>query len=403
MKKALVRRVVSLFLCFCMVIGFVPIIDAQAAEIKGGTFDPHTGYLELEFGYQLTQYVNINVYVRSPSDDGLKKEFVGSIVENYLLSGANDVKAWLPEDSPDTMVSPYTPATKTDGGLVKLSEDGIYQADKNFAGEDIEPVAMMKHTLIWDGSLNGIPIIGPNLDEDVFYLTVEIEPLGRPDKNVECTDSDDSHTHGQNYTWPQKQENGKKKFAVSTELLVDYRDYVVGEDGTAAFLMLKGSLSDEVRKKLYEQFVSGSLACNELTGFPELEGLVLDYQNLDPVNMVTGAYNFMYEDLKLEGIIPLTFLRVYNSRYNKGALGTGFTHSYDYSLINDRGIIRVTMPGGEEQIFLTLRGGGYDSLADSGFVLENEADGSYRMTHEDGAAFIFSNDGKPSIIPMVRR
>ena len=168
MKKALVRRVVSLFLCFCMVIGFVPIIDAQAAEIKGGTFDPHTGYLELEFGYQLTQYVNINVYVRSPSDDGLKKEFVGSIVENYLLSGANDVKAWLPEDSPDTMVSPYTPATKTDGGLVKLSEDGIYQADKNFAGEDIEPVAMMKHTLIWDGSLNGIPIIGPNLDEDVF-------------------------------------------------------------------------------------------------------------------------------------------------------------------------------------------------------------------------------------------
>ena len=401
MKKALVRRVVSLFLCFCMVIGFVPIIDAQAAEIKGGTFDPHTGYLELEFGYQLTQYVNINVYVRSPSDDGLKKEFVGSIVENYLLSGANDVKAWLPEDSPDTMVSPYTPATKTDGGLVKLSEDGIYQADKNFAGEDIESVAMMKHTLIWDGSLNGIPIIGPNLDEDVFYLTVEIEPLGRPDKNVECTDSDDSHTHGQNYTWPQKQENGKKKFAVSTELLVDYRDYVVGEDGTAAFLMLKGSLSDEVRKKLYEQFVSGSLACNELTGFPELEGLVLDYQNLDPVNMVTGAYNFMYEDLKLEGIIPLTFLRVYNSRYNKGALGTGFTHSYDYSLINDRGIIRVTMPGGEEQIFLTLRGGGYDSLADSGFVLENEADGSYRMTHEDGAAFIFSNDGKSGKLQTV--
>ena len=157
MKKALVRRVVSLFLCFCMVIGFVPIIDAQAAEIKGGTFDPHTGYLELEFGYQLTQYVNINVYVRSPSDDGLKKEFVGSIVENYLLSGANDVKAWLPEDSPDTMVSPYTPATKTDGGLVKLSEDGIYQADKNFAGEDIEPVA-------------GLEVIAGSHDEAHAYM-----------------------------------------------------------------------------------------------------------------------------------------------------------------------------------------------------------------------------------------
>ena len=39
MKKALTRRVISLFLCLCIVIGFVPIIDAQAAEIKGGTFD----------------------------------------------------------------------------------------------------------------------------------------------------------------------------------------------------------------------------------------------------------------------------------------------------------------------------------------------------------------------------
>ena len=161
-------------------------------------------------------------------------------------------------------------------------------------------------------------------------------------------------------------------------------------------LMLEGSLSDEVRKRSCTSSLSAAVwRANELTGFPNWKGLVLDYQNLDPVNMVTGAYNFMYEDLKLEGIIPLTFLQVYNSRYNKGALEfLALRTSYDYSLINDRGIIRVTMPGGEEQIFLTLRGGGYDSLADSGFVLENEADGSYRMTHEDGAAFIFSNDGK---------
>ena len=89
MKKALTRRVISLFLCLCIVIGFVPIIDAQAAEIKGGTFDPHTGNLELEFGYQLTQYININVYVRSPSDDGLSKQYVVFIVQNYLLTRAD--------------------------------------------------------------------------------------------------------------------------------------------------------------------------------------------------------------------------------------------------------------------------------------------------------------------------
>ena len=95
MKKALVRRVVSLFLCFCMVIGFVPIIDAQAAEIKGGTFDPHTGYLELEFGYQLTQYVNINVYVRSPSDalhtGNQKGRRFGKTVRGWHLSSRQEL------------------------------------------------------------------------------------------------------------------------------------------------------------------------------------------------------------------------------------------------------------------------------------------------------------------------
>ena len=100
--------------------------------------------------------------------------------------------------------------------MVKPSEDGIYQADKNFAGEDIGAGSHDEAHAYMGRLSNGIPIIGPNLDEDVFYLTVEIEPLGRPDKNVECTDSDDSHTHGQNYTWPQKQENGQEKFAVST-------------------------------------------------------------------------------------------------------------------------------------------------------------------------------------------
>ena len=49
MKKALVRRVVSLFLCFCMVIGFEKIIDAQEEEIKIVTLDTQNGNLEIKF------------------------------------------------------------------------------------------------------------------------------------------------------------------------------------------------------------------------------------------------------------------------------------------------------------------------------------------------------------------
>ena len=165
--------------------------------------------------------------------------------------------------------------------------------------------------------------------------------------------------------------------------------------------MLKGSLSDEVRKKLYEQFVSGSLACNELTGFPELEGLVLDYQNLDPVNMVTGAYNFMYEDFEAGRHYPADLPSCLQLALQQGCAGCWlyaqlrlFAHQRPRYYPRDHLAAR-------SQIFLTLRGGGYDSLADSGFVLENEADGSYRMTHEDGAAFIFSNDGKTGKLQTV--
>ena len=85
--------------------------------------------------------------------------------------------------------------------------------------------------------------------------------------------------------------------------------------------------------------------------------------------MITGNYQFTYTDLKLESAIPLSFTRAYNSRYDAGSLGKGFTHSYEYSLEDDRGIISVTMPGGEAQVFLRLGGGygqDYDSLQDSG-------------------------------------
>ena len=79
----------------------------------------------------------------------------------------------------DTMVSPYTPGNQKGRRFGKTVRGWHLSSRQELAGEDIEPVSMMKHTLIWDGSLNGIPIIGPNLDEDVFYLTVEIEPRWR--------------------------------------------------------------------------------------------------------------------------------------------------------------------------------------------------------------------------------
>ena len=60
----------------------------------------------------------------------------------------------------------------------------------------------------------------------------------------------------------------------------------------------------------------------------------------------------------------------------------GFTHSYEYYITDDAGILRVTMPGGEETRFLRLKGGGYKSLQNSGFSL-SDISGGYVMEHEN--------------------
>ena len=97
---------------------------------------------------------------------------------------------------------------------------------------------------------------------------------------------------------------------------------------------------------------------------------------------------------------PLTFLRVYNSRYNKGALGAGFTHSYDYSLINDRGIIRVTILAARSRYSLR-------SVA-AAMILWQTAALFWKMKQTAATAdargrrsFIFSNDGKTGKLQTV--
>lgn len=393
-----IKKIISALLVICLFAGMFPLMEANAAEITSSEYNPHTGELYLEFGYQSTQYVNINVYTRSVKDGQLQKQKVGALAENVMLTGAGDIIFFEPEVNSDGMDNPWSAGSWIAPG-VTITDDEIYETTVNFAGETIPATKMMKHTLTWNGMLHGAPIIGPNLNEDMFFLTIEIEPLGRPDLNEECIDEDDGeggtiHTHGKNYTWTQAVDSsGKKTYAISTEIMVDYRQYLYDPgSGTVAYIVVNGSISDRALKEMYEQFESGGITC-EMKEELRKNNILLDYDGIDPVDMVTGAYNFTYQDLRLEGAIPLTFMRVYNSRYNGGSLGKGFTHGYDYSLWNDRGIIRVTVPGGEEQIFLTLRGGGYDSLCNSEFTMSNHG-GGYRMTHKDGAQFDFSSAGK---------
>lgn len=391
MKTRVYTRLVSRLLAICTLVGMIPVTKVQAAEIRAGLFDPRTGNLTLEFGYQYTQYVDINIYVSSVNaKSGTPKTAKGSIAKGFLLTGAGELGC-----GPATAETelPYEVTKATDPGLKGISNEGIYQTTVNFAGNTIPPTDMMRHILTWDGTINGVPIIGPNLNEDIFILTIEIEPLGRPEKNEINIDAD-GNISGSDYSWTHA--NGSKRYAASTDILVDYRSYIEG-NGQPRFIMLKGGLSDQIRQQMYEDFLSGSMNCAYLTKHPEISSLVMMHSNLDPVDMVTGNYQFTYTDMKVEGAIPLTFIRAYNSRYAAGSFGKGFTHSYEYTLTEERGIVSVTMPGGEEQVFLRLDDtytADYDSLQDSDFTLHDTTGGGYIMRHKDGAEFQFTSGGK---------
>ena len=53
----------------------------------------------------------------------------------------------------------------------------------------------------------------------------------------------------------------------------------------------------------------------------------------DPVNMSTGNYVISKEELKLQGLFPLSFTRNYNAMDpSHSVLGNGWSHNYDIAL-----------------------------------------------------------------------
>jgi hypothetical protein len=302
--------------------------------------------------------------------------FVGYLVKDRIIEGVQDLPVWLPEDG--GYETPRGLAPYADPNLVSLSAGEAYINESG--------VQLRENTLVWNGSLEmdgkTVPVIGPELGEDQFILEFVIEPLGRPDLNEDCEDEyeDDNlvgHTDGKNYTWTHREE-----FKVYSMILVDYRHFLETGEGTApSFIMLPGGISERVLGEIRELFFDGSWNCEVAAQYGDL---VQDTNVGDPVDAVTGVYHSTYTDLRIEGTIPLTFQRSYNSRYEGGSLGRGFTHGYELSLRDDAGKLRVAMPGGEEQIFLRLAGGGYKALQASEYTLRGSG-GGYIMEHQRGS------------------
>lgn len=122
--------------------------------------------------------------------------------------------------------------------------------------------------------------------------------------------------------------------------------------------------------------------------------------SMDPVNLSTGNFVYDHEDIKINGEIPLSFHRYYNSKDRiKGSLGRCFVHNYEFHLEEnaEKGKITISMGDGQKKTFQKMEDGTYRSLHSATETLTKEED-RYILTKLTGERSIYNEAGQ-----MLRR
>ncbi len=365
-KMKQLTLVTAMLVCLAVSILWVNEESIYGAELTGGDFNPESGKIEMEFRFDVTQRTDIEVHV-----DGSNW---GNLLKDYEVQGTKgDLTPWDSMNDADCEPKSVDP--------MKIPNVEI---------EEIEKDGKKLLRLTWDGRIDGIPVITDDETVDEGVIIIMVKPQGYPERNVPCTyetkpDGSTVKKPGKTWTWTQD-----PSLIVSLPIYIDYKKMREG-DYDNCFLMVKGGTSYKITCEMPEVFAGNRGLVKKFAAYMN-NNAIADVEVGDPINMIDGNYTFSYPDMKLEGVNPLTFMRLYSSRDEGGSLGKGFTHGYEYSLFDDNGIIRVTMPYGDEVRFL-YTGTKYRKLQNQGFDLVKEGSG-FTMTHEEGAKFYFSSDGK---------
>ena len=392
--KKLTKSVISILLAITIVVGLVPVMTSMPAlAIDDGavTINPLTGLVTAEFAFEYRQRVNVILKV-----DGVPRGYLavdtevpGEKTYHYAdHSAENDPYFQLPRSiNPD----------KDYGLQISLAQG---------AGKTVR--------FTWDGTMGGYYIL-PSAGQTYVVVELVIQPLGYPEKS-----SDDPSF--ENWTWSQRtayQRSITVMLDYGAPMTPDWEAEINGIDGpppggvimgpsdnsdfpteaddrpraNPKILAVAGSPSDEVVSLMLEYMSAPGRALEDV--YLDFNGLdiEMDFYCADPVNMIDGSFFFTYQDMRLEGTIPLTFMRAYNSRADGGSLGKNFTHGYDYKLVDDNGAVCVYLPAGEEVWFLDIDGTNYMTIGDQHYSM-TRVGGGYTMLRDNGTQFVFDGAGK---------
>ena len=118
----------------------------------------------------------------------------------------------------------------------------------------------------------------------------------------------------------------------------------------------------------------------------------------DPVNTAFGSFFEQFDDITVAGRgLPLSFTHTYSSVFAgvNGALGYGWTHSYNMNLVqNSAGVVTITQENGSQVTFNPASGGGYTALPRVIATLVKNSDGTFTFTRRAQEFFTFSATGQ---------
>lgn len=116
--------------------------------------------------------------------------------------------------------------------------------------------------------------------------------------------------------------------------------------------------------------------------------------SIDPVNLSTGNFIYDFEDLAIDGEIPLSFHRYYNSKDSRiSVLGKSFRHNYEiYLNVNDDGEVYIIMEDGQHKVFAVENGVYYGKNTATDFLTSDKQ--HFYLKDVDDNTYIFDKDKK---------
>lgn len=116
--------------------------------------------------------------------------------------------------------------------------------------------------------------------------------------------------------------------------------------------------------------------------------------SIDPVNLSTGNFIYDFEDLAIDGEIPLSFHRYYNSKDSRiSVLAKSFRHNYEiYLNVNDDGEVDIIMEDGQHKVFAVENGVYYGKNTATDFLTSDKQ--HFYLKDVDDNTYIFDKDKK---------